>query len=700
MNTEVYQSRVGLPNPVTDVAGPMVQADNQVANALGGAAAALGNMSMQYIHAKHVSDTNAANVEIKTRVNDFMQQQRRMPAARQGNETLLQAREREWDEFSADLEANYLPNIENGQVSENLTKEWESRTEDYKNQVMNAAIDEDIVYMHEVAGDSINKGMALAFEGSDPKAFAQVKRDTMAEEQAGNISQAEREHYWNQVDKTEALWETKNGIFNPETGESSDPMNYAEAQLHIENAGLEADEKTEALAYLKTQEEIRIKKAISDGMISHQTSIHDGAYDGMSSNAAHDLLQERMVVNNPDFSPQNQETEHAVLARRIAKNAKGGDEDPSDPKALRAVFDAIRDYGVSSEEARQIFLDNQGDLSISDIRMLDGLIEKDMYSKERAMDTYADEAVTRIEGFFKGDEERAAAAGNMILNEYNYRKSNASGDDLYKETFITREEIDNMVRAQMNDQMLKLIDEDTLEETNGKEHLTDFEIFIREGEEGNIASLTERELTAVFYTRPDLTVDQMKDMYVERMGKTKWKDLSQTEQNQATYSINAAKLATQGSGFIRDVSGYMVHDVVLDDETSMPIFNTIVGHDGEGNAIISQLKLVYDEHKNEERIMIFNPDPKVRDWEALNGTYRDTSADVGVIAALKATADAVLKLNDGSAAFETPTPEQNEDITVEGEQPSPYTEELPEESPYVQTVQPPGYDYKDSWLGD
>lgn len=702
---DAYATQVQKTYGNSNTSQSFAEADTTVLQGVATLNNTLGAIAEKYTKAKHISDTNKANVDQRELVQNFMREQRRRPSTRKGNETLLQAREREWDEFSENHLKTFYKNIENKKVADNLEKEWAGQAIDFKDMVMNSAIDEDIAYMHEVAGDSITRSMDLAFNGTDQAEFGKTKREIASEAQAGNISPAERDHYWNQVDKTDALWETNNGLMDPDTNERSGPMDYAEAQMHIEKAGLEADEKTEALAYLKKKEEIRIAKAIDDGMVYHQTTIHDGAYDGMPDNSAHDLLQERMNANNPDFSPQNQEQEHAVLARRIAKNnSKDGKEDDSDPIAYRAVFDAIRSQDVSPEDARTLFLELQGRLSTTDITKLDTMMEKDIYAKEQSMDNYAADAVKRIEAFYKGDDEKAAAAGNMIMDEYDYLKRNATGDDRYKETFTSRDDIDQMVRAQMNKQMLKIIDEDTLEETNGAKHLTDYEILVREGEAGNLSSMTERDLTATFYSQPGLSEAEMKDMYVESTGKGSWKDLTKREQSQAIYSINVAKLAKEGSGFIADNTNLYVRDVVLDNKTSMPIFNVIAGQDGEGNAIITQMKLTYDEKENEERIMAFNPDPAVRDWEVLNIKYRSTEADVGFIPAFKAAASAAINLG-----FVEEDVIDYDYVDPDADPNKQWSEDLEAGNQYVTDVPAPGQkvipekkteqSYKDNWLG-
>lgn len=140
----IYRPRVGLPNPVTSVPSPSISPILQGAGQVGNV---LQQFGQKYKQAQFLSDKADAELEISRQTNAYFEGLRDNPVTPLPNEDIVEAKERSWKEFSDQLKTDYIGNLNNRDVKDQLSQWWDSASETQRTSVVQDAQAENIQFM-------------------------------------------------------------------------------------------------------------------------------------------------------------------------------------------------------------------------------------------------------------------------------------------------------------------------------------------------------------------------------------------------------------------------------------------------------------------------------------------------------------------------------------------------------------------------
>jgi len=627
-----YKSQVGLPNPVTEVAGPQVQADTQILQGVGAVTKALGGMADQWMKSKLINDTNTANTEIKVRVNDFNEYQRTNAPIQKDGESRMDARIREWDEFSDKLKSEYISKLDNGQVAENILKQWPSRTEDFKAQVVDKAITENLAYQHNQALTNFQTQYSLAFLQDSEEGYDDLDKMIAGEDDGLNINQSERDAWWDMSKRGRVLLQTRIGLEGKD-GKMTGQMSYPDSLKHVEASNLTGDNKAEAKKYLKEQEKLRIEKVVREGMVSIQTMIYEGEFVGTPD--GHDKLQEFLVANYPDFDFANNQSAHNILSKENAKLDSGREskETPAGTEFMNIITDPTLSLPQKAEGYWRLY----PDMSRTEQEKFFKYMNDETFGTDRKIPEYVKNKISGMKPYFDKDgKEFAIFEQEMWLEAERLMTTGSSKADIMGESNVNEQMVDKKAATIFQANLIKTIDDLTMNEVHGDETISAPERLIRAAMNGEFATVTDMEALQVFYKRSDMTEKQMKDAISSRTPTGKWDDMTAIEKSKGMFLINAAKVAKLGGAHIEElVPDMLVANTAIDKANGMPIF-TMVNRSRAGNPRYARLN--FDENTKEEYFEEWkvNPTTGNNEWTLWTGiTYPDLNSDTVVEGTLK-----------------------------------------------------------------
>jgi len=250
----IYQSKVGLPGGPTQA-----QASYQtpVANAIGQAAGVAGQFVQKYQAAKYDRSKIDTMLQVKKNVNEYQENLRNNPITQENpDDDIVAMKEGDWNKFSNDqVRKNVLDKITDPRLKEEMNSWWANETENYRSNVVNNAMDENVAYMGQRAMEDINTAI---YEGQYAMAIG--------------IGQSSLE----------------NGLINRETFDGiqdqvalqsilqvTDQMNIEDAQKTIDESPLEADEKIKASKYMVERKKVRAEDIAKTVNIYDTTQYRD-----------------------------------------------------------------------------------------------------------------------------------------------------------------------------------------------------------------------------------------------------------------------------------------------------------------------------------------------------------------------------------------------------------------------------------------
>jgi len=212
----------------------------------------------QYEQAQYVDGMTDAQLRISKAVTAYHEDRRQNPVLitdGKNGETIIELKEKDWNEFSKQLQLDYISNIPNRRVRDEISNTWASQQEGIRANIVEEAITEDV---NRMANNSASNVQKLASLGD----FSQAREAVVQGYATGLHSEAQVEDLNEYINLQEVV---KGADFEPVPG-SMNMESFANAALEIEASNLPEADKQKAKNYFaekanqwEIQEEERIK---------------------------------------------------------------------------------------------------------------------------------------------------------------------------------------------------------------------------------------------------------------------------------------------------------------------------------------------------------------------------------------------------------------------------------------------------------
>ena len=331
-----------------------------VADAIGNAANVGSQFLDKYNQAKYNRDKTDLMLNTKKMVNDYQENLRTNPIVRQNpDDDIVALKEQDWQKFSIEAIGNKLfGNIQNPKLREDMGAWWANESENFRSNVVNSAIDEDIAYMGQRTKENIDTAI---YEGQYALA-AQYAANGVKD---GVLNANDEDDVLDQIALQSVLKITGPNPGMDSEGNPIKPMTMKEAQQFINESGLEADEKIKANKWMverrkvyDTEVEAAVKQyddghfnTLASAIITDDIRTTEGMLAYLDSMPDAQLGEDVIEGSSEEFKANNLVKMNNLLKQRQKERdaAAKGEKEPDIPPGVEDYLERLRSTGTHEE---------------------------------------------------------------------------------------------------------------------------------------------------------------------------------------------------------------------------------------------------------------------------------------------------------------------------------------------------------------
>lgn len=650
--------------PSTQITDIPLPERSPIAETVGKVAGFASEFIDRYQRAQYASDATDAELEISRRINAYQEALRTNPILPElgDKDDIITKKEKNWQEFSSDIQKNLIGKIGNSQLRDDLTNAWEARSEAMRNNVVNAALDENILYMSDKLNDSINEfssdiltaetheGVLFASEGADAAVIRGLE--------SGLINQQQADEYNSFIDRNELLTKTR-----------LEGMTFSESKTAITASNLPLDRKEEAFKILKGEEEAKIAREKEEQAI-RTNDIMETGLSAIRAGGFRSLPElEAMYGENGPWDADLDYKEEKELAGAWEKWEK--DEADEGIGARKDFAGAVN-----------FWYDNVNDKTKTRIDMLSILGEIAPYITGKTYDKYyaqLDDPSRREKNdrLFKLFEDlKNEARKDGLIDEADEARIQEQFDDYMFGGHLTQEEIQTEVGISTEDirqwfsnitqdNMAKRIDDLRLREEDN--------LIVRVSSETFAESVIARQALGIF--KPGIlfdfisdttaTTEDLENKMAAELGKT-WVSMTSDEKERANITINLGIYARKGSDAFRaehtEELSTQGRDFItgFDRQTGMPTYRIVEKKfDEEGKPYLETVALYSIDFSYKDPRTKRQPEEIWIKWNPDDGLWQSTGETPKIQSPpgfLQKFPENILKFLEGIETGEIPSP--------------------------------------------
>ena len=553
--------------PQTNITDAPLPERSPIAELVGQAAQVAGNVAETYQKAQFAFDATEANLEITKRINAYQENLRNNPIMPVVGENIVQTKQKDWQNFSEDLMKNYISQIDNSQLRNVLTDDWNLKSEKIRNDVVNDAIDENIMFMANRLSDDINE-LVLAgdFEGAD-KAIA-------LGEQSALLDREQTVDFYAFVDRSELL-----------AGLEANNTSFSEGKDIINSSNLPVEEKGKAQNIWQEREDERIRVE-KESLIATQESNLEEGFLGISRDQIRTMTQLDDLLEDGGRYEANDSGQGERLRAALRRRQKERDTDTTvkdDPASIRRIEQALDDFKGDDIAFRRVLAAEATGISGKTYNTYFELSQKQAFAvkNDQATNFFNDQVEAMAKQGFWGKDPTDILNGQNEM--YRAKDELMFSDSLTSEQIASGEgftlDMSKQLVANFQDQIVgKLLRDQPIREDNGQFHWTDVEKLIEHGIEGRLFGRTNMDQLSNFLNDSTMATSTLQDNVArDTFNRRSYNDLSKDEKNRVNVTVAVGQLVRKAEDVFKlDYPGV---DAIMgiEIETNLPTARTADG---------------------------------------------------------------------------------------------------------------------------